>query len=76
MPLAPTQWKVLLFVAHPPPKAAEHVDNFGVQAQGPDKAKAAAKKWLVEHGYTIRAISVSTTPATLVAYVFPKEATK
>lgn len=75
----PTQtWKVELHEATTNDEfaktrvAARSVDTFGVNGDGVDGAKVAARKWLTDRGHTVRAINVSADkekPRTLIAYV-------
>lgn len=70
-------WKVRLHVVNTNPtgsqKPADHVDTFGVEAGSHDRAKEAARKWLRDRKYTIRAINFTPNPRELIAYVLPQK---
>lgn len=73
--MAKQAWKVKLYEAQTPAAfatsgvAANFVDVFGVQADGPDEAKREAKEWLLSRGHSLRSVNVSTEVRTLLAYV-------
>jgi hypothetical protein len=71
-------WTVLLFESRSivefqkTKTAADNVDSFGVTADGPDGAKAAARAWLKSRGHKIRSANVcadKAKPRTLIVYV-------
>ena len=50
--------------------AADFVEVFGVQADGPDEAKRRAFVWLLDRGHAVRAINVASGEVrTLIVYV-------
>jgi hypothetical protein len=53
-------------------KAASLVDTLGVEADGIDRAKVAAKKVLRDKGYELRSVNF-TSEREMVAYVLPRK---
>jgi hypothetical protein len=81
--MATMAWKVKLFKARSQVDfassgiAADFVEVFGVQADGPDNAKSAARQWLAVRGHFVRSVNVSAADErTLVVYVAADAAKK
>jgi hypothetical protein len=55
-------------------KSASQVDTLGVQADGIDPARLAARKALRDRGYVVRSVNF-TSPTEMVAYVVKPAAT-
>lgn len=67
-------WKVRLFLVSG--REAKHAENFGISApQGQeDAARAEVRRWLEDHGYSVRSISRTPDDArTFIAYAEKKK---